>query len=685
MRAFVCILAILALTVSASADWQLGRAQSALSSDSTARGEGDSITPMLGSAANDCSTVYPVGVLPAGGVFAVGGGNTCGALDDFDVQADFTGMCADMGNSSGEDEIWEFQVASTGYWTIGTCWAGFSYAGYYTTYWDTSLGIYQNDGACPGDPHACDGDGTGCPEYSSLIEDAFLAEGNTYYLVVDSFYTGACGTYTWVFTQTAEACDEDADCDDGLACNGAETCDVAAGGVCLPSTDTICECYQHCVEPGVCVDPDPCYVWETGPGGGYGPISIIWPGSSFNARGADDVEVETHGATRDLISYQMQYASYTGWAGDAVDTPYHVDTQLFLTELVTCLPWVGYPGTGCGFDLVVKQSGIGAPPDTLLCEPNGGLPTGLPLPDSSGVADLCEIDCYMVAWGAPPSGAAGHRTTAYRTDNCPGQDGVNSGKYVGELGFEDEIGQDIWVHETIFGSGDWDLYAWNNGVADFGNAFICTAPAGGCCFNTGGCEDLTESACATAGGTYAGHNTMGDPIGCDDPDADGFFNTCDNCPDLANDGQEDCNDDGEGDACEADPAEQDDDGDGTCNGVDGCPNDPLKIAPGQCGCGNPDTDSDLDGVADCIDECDDNPLWQTEPACGCDSTTADNGDDDGDGFENCFDTCAGVDDAVFGPCTGDPIPTVSEWGLVVLALLLLVAGKVYFGRRPELS
>lgn len=30
----------------------------------------------------------------------------------------------------------------------------------------------------------------------------------------------------------------------------------------------------------------------------------------------------------------------------------------------------------------------------------------------------------------------------------------------------------------------------------------------------------------------------------------------------------------------------DSDGDGVCNALDGCPNDPNKIAPGQCGCGN---------------------------------------------------------------------------------------------------
>ena len=49
----------------------------------------------------------------------------------------------------------------------------------------------------------------------------------------------------------------------------------------------------------------------------------------------------------------------------------------------------------------------------------------------------------------------------------------------------------------------------------------------------------------------------------------------------------------------------DDDGDGTCNDADGCPNDPAKTAPGICGCGNVDTDMDNDGVCDDNDLCTD--------------------------------------------------------------------------------
>ncbi len=92
--------------------------------------------------------------------------------------------------------------------------------------------------------------------------------------------------------------------------------------------------------------------------------------------------------------------------------------------------------------------------------------------------------------------------------------------------------------------------------------------------------------------------------------------------------------------------------DGACG--DGCPNDPLKSTPGQCGCGVPDVDTDGDTVADCADQ------------------------------------CPGEDDRIDANANGTPdcleptiIPTTSTWGLAVLALLLLIAAKTVYRHVKE--
>ena len=59
----------------------------------------------------------------------------------------------------------------------------------------------------------------------------------------------------------------------------------------------------------------------------------------------------------------------------------------------------------------------------------------------------------------------------------------------------------------------------------------------------------------------------------------------------------------------------DNDNDGTCNNVDGCPDDVAKTAPGICGCGNIDTDVDNDGVCDDNDLCTD-PLANNYQSAG---------------------------------------------------------------------
>jgi hypothetical protein len=80
----------------------------------------------------------------------------------------------------------------------------------------------------------------------------------------------------------------------------------------------------------------------------------------------------------------------------------------------------------------------------------------------------------------------------------------------------------------------------------------------------------------------------------------------------------------------------DTDNDGVPGCYDGCPEDPEKTDPEQCGCGNPETDTDQDGTADCVDECPNDPNKSVAGACGCGTPETDS---DGDMLPDCLDDC----------------------------------------------
>ncbi len=166
-----------------------------------------------------------------------------------------------------------------------------------------------------------------------------------------------------------------------------------------------------------------------------------------------------------------------------------------------------------------------------------------------------------------------------------------------------------------------------------------------------------------------------------DSDGDIIGDSCDNCVSLSNASQADTDGDGVGDACDPCPMENPDDvdQDGVCFPEDQCPDDTLKVLPGFCGCGQPETDSDADGWPNCVDECPTNPNKSVAGICGCSSPDADS---DGDSITDCQDLCPSVSDLIdldnnSVPDCVQQIPTVSAWGLVVLALILLTVGKVY--------
>jgi len=202
-------------------------------------------------------------------------------------------------------------------------------------------------------------------------------------------------------------------------------------------------------------------------------------------------------------------------------------------------------------------------------------------------------------------------------------------------------------------------YAWTSAGAGSVTVDVCGGPTWDSVITiyTGSCGSLTEIACDddscvtpglgstvtfTAACTttyYIRIASFGTSIG-----QTGSFNlSAPGNTDTDNDGTPDCTD-----GCPLDPlkiapgvcgcgvADTDSDLDGTPDCNDGCPLDPLKIAPGICGCGVADTDSDLDGTPDCNDGCPLDPAKTAPGICGCGVSDVDT---DNDGTADCNDGC----------------------------------------------
>ncbi|HDL03380.1 MAG TPA: hypothetical protein ENH25_04525, partial [candidate division Zixibacteria bacterium] len=126
-----------------------------------------------------------------------------------------------------------------------------------------------------------------------------------------------------------------------------------------------------------------------------------------------------------------------------------------------------------------------------------------------------------------------------------------------------------------------------------------------------------------------------------DSDGDGVYFFEDNCPNVANAGQDDSDTDGLGDLCDncpaiANPGQEDDDVDGYGNDCDNCPVD----------ANNDQADADADGVGDACDDCTDldgdgygDPGYAAN-TCDDDNCPGDfnDGQEDGD-FDGVGDIC----------------------------------------------
>jgi hypothetical protein len=173
-----------------------------------------------------------------------------------------------------------------------------------------------------------------------------------------------------------------------------------------------------------------------------------------------------------------------------------------------------------------------------------------------------------------------------------------------------------------------------------------------------------------------------------DIDGDVICGDIDNCPNIANPGQENADNDTLGDVCDACPNDPDNDidNDGVCGDIDGCPTDGNKTVPGICGCGTSDDDTDTDGIADCNDNCPNiaNPGQGNadNDTMGdiCDPCPNDAGNDiDGDEFCGDVDNCPNIAnpgqenvdndtigdmcdaDTVYGYVSGHVIEDIAVW------------------------
>ncbi|MBK8500689.1 MAG: hypothetical protein IPL52_18160 [Flavobacteriales bacterium] len=184
----------------------------------------------------------------------------------------------------------------------------------------------------------------------------------------------------------------------------------------------------------------------------------------------------------------------------------------------------------------------------------------------------------------------------------------------------------------------------------------CLGEPGGPALPGTPCDD--NSACTVDDVYQANCDCAGTPVSTDDDNAC----TIDSCDPILGVMHTPIDPD-DGDPCTLDSCDpitgvshifQDMDSDGTCDAQDGCPEDPNKTAPGNCGCGVSDVDTDSDGTSDCNDGCPADPNKTAPGSCGCGNPEPGTACDDGNANTendlvgaNCL--CAGT--PIGGGCT----------------------------------
>jgi virginiamycin B lyase len=136
--------------------------------------------------------------------------------------------------------------------------------------------------------------------------------------------------------------------------------------------------------------------------------------------------------------------------------------------------------------------------------------------------------------------------------------------------------------------------------------------------------------------TNLGNDSIGRLQAVADLDEDGVADDTDNCPALANPGQENADGDAFGDECDPTPNGTDADGDGIPDSTDVCPGTAGGESVDANGCSADQRDTDGDGVSNAADLCPGTLSGQSVDASGC---SASQYDTDNDGVNDAVDNC----------------------------------------------